>query len=123
MRTAMHSLKSLLTILFIFALSPVSQAEGYRLYDLGMDAFERYYEVSCNDPYARGTIVVRFEESELEQDPSTSEYVPGETDPSQLPGPSATSGDETLPIVEICLQGYSCKANWTVAKAAQSFCK
>jgi hypothetical protein len=127
MRTAMHSLKSLLTILFIFALSPAVQAEGYRLYDRGMDAFERYYEVSCNDPYKRGTIVVKYEERELEQDTSTSEYVPGETDPSQLPGPSPTSGDESLPVVEICLSGGSekerCKANWTVTKAAQSFCK
>jgi hypothetical protein len=126
MRTAMHSLKSLLTILFIFALSPATQAEGYRLYDQGMDGFERYFEVSCNDPYARGTIVVKYEERELAQDPATSEYVPGETDASQLPGPSPTSGDESLPVVEICLSGSGkerCKANWTVTKAAQSFCK
>lgn len=126
MRTAMHSLKSLLTILFIFALSPVTQAGDYRLYDRGMDAFEHYYEVSCVDPYVRGTIVVKYEEQEVEQDTSTSEYVPGETDPSELPGPS-TSGDETLPVVEICVAGGSykerCKSNWTVAKAAESFCK
>ena len=126
MKTAMHSLKCVLTILFIFALSPATQAGDYRLYDRGMDGFEYYYEVSCVDPYVLGTIVVKYEEQEVEQDTSTSEYVPGETDASQLPGPS-TSGDETLPVVEICLSGgsykESCKANWTVTKAAQTFCK
>ena len=99
MRTAMHSLKSLLTILFIFALSPATQAGDYRLYDRGIDGFEYYYEVSCVDPYVRGTIVVKYEEQE---------------------------GDSPE-VVEICLSGGSgkerCKANWTVTKAAQSFCK
>ncbi|NIN34730.1 MAG: hypothetical protein GTN46_08610 [Gammaproteobacteria bacterium] len=121
MRTTMRSITSLLTTLFIFALSPAVQAGDYRLYDSGMDGFEYYYEVSCNDPYARGTIVVKYEEREVEEGAGTES--PDLTSATEVP----IGGDVLPTVVEICLQGDAgndrCKSNWTVTKAAQSFCK
>ncbi len=121
MKTAMHSITSLLMFVFIIASSPAAQAGDYRLYDLGMDGFEYYYEVSCNDPYKRGTIVVKYKEQEVEQGTGTES--PDLTSATEVP----IAGNVFPTVVEICLMDGSgndrCKANWTVTKAAQSFCK
>ncbi len=109
--------------MLILGLNATARAGDYKIFDLGMDGYEHYYRVTCHDPYREGTVVVIYEERDIEISTSSDEN----TEDQQPVRAISSSDDDVSPVVEICMTDASgktrCKDDWSVADAAKELCK